>query len=67
MWIIVFIVLIVGAAFWVNSRIDLRGSYIKENVPPASEFDKLLQRDLLEYFRSKTSFRPHFFPASGNL
>ena len=52
MRILVFIVLIVGAAFWVNSRIDLRGSYIKENVPPASEFDKLLQRDLLEYFRS---------------
>jgi hypothetical protein len=44
--------LIVGAASLLRELTDVRGSQIEGNVPAASEFNKFLHRDLIEYFRS---------------
>ena len=44
--------LFISGAAWAQSLADVQQSHIEANVPPSEDFDGLLQRDLLAYFRS---------------
>jgi hypothetical protein len=43
--------LLVLAAPYARAQSDLQRSHIEANVPPPAEFDRLLQRDLLSFFK----------------